>query len=286
MNPGFYTIPDSEYFADPCPEPSLSASIAHRILQENPGKAWAHHPKGGRLSTEVTDPMRLGNLIEALIGLSDTPVVESPYDDYRPKVAREWRDLQIAKGKIPVKSEILDPARNAAKAIKAKLEARGIRFTGQSQLAIVWKENGVWCRGKLDHLIVTSEIDTATIYDLKICKTVHPDSIAGKLTRYGYDIQRAAYVSGIETLRPELAGFVDFQFIFAEPEPPYDIVVCRPDGEGRALGNLKWKKAVNKWGECLASGIWPGYADDRVLEIAPRPFDVAKAMEEDYDEAA
>src|SRR5262245_50563917 len=43
--PGIYDIPLAEYLADPCPAPSLSASIAHILLSQSPRHAWEAHPR-------------------------------------------------------------------------------------------------------------------------------------------------------------------------------------------------------------------------------------------------
>ncbi len=39
--PGIYQMTKDEYMADPCPEPSLSHSLAVKMLQESPLHAWS-----------------------------------------------------------------------------------------------------------------------------------------------------------------------------------------------------------------------------------------------------
>ena len=41
---GIYTLSAEAYHADPCPEPSLSASIANVLLQRSPAHARIQHP--------------------------------------------------------------------------------------------------------------------------------------------------------------------------------------------------------------------------------------------------
>ena len=43
--PGIYEIPATEYHADPCPEPSLSASVARTLIDRSPLHAWMQHPR-------------------------------------------------------------------------------------------------------------------------------------------------------------------------------------------------------------------------------------------------
>ena len=42
---GVYQMPAEEYHADPCPEPSLSASLIKTLLARSPLHAWHEHPR-------------------------------------------------------------------------------------------------------------------------------------------------------------------------------------------------------------------------------------------------
>ncbi len=43
--PGFYTMSEAAYHADPCADPSLSRSIAEKLILESPRHAHAAHPR-------------------------------------------------------------------------------------------------------------------------------------------------------------------------------------------------------------------------------------------------
>ena len=45
--PGLYRMTAEQYFADPCPAPSLSSSTIRRMLQWTPAHAAAFHPRIG-----------------------------------------------------------------------------------------------------------------------------------------------------------------------------------------------------------------------------------------------
>src|SRR5215831_5713580 len=45
VTPGVYAMPAAQYHADPCPTPSLSASIIKLICLDSPAHAWTAHPK-------------------------------------------------------------------------------------------------------------------------------------------------------------------------------------------------------------------------------------------------
>lgn len=278
IGPGIHRLDKATYLSDPCERPSLSTSIARTLLSESPAIAWASSPRGGGLRDDPTAAMERGNAVEALLGLGDTELVCLPFampnakgldqptnDELRLESAKEWKAQQEAAGRQVVKRADLEKWTNAATALRARLNDRGIFFDGESQLAMVWEEpGGVLARGRLDHVWMKQGI----IRDLKVCESVNPKALARKFEDFGYDIQRAAYVRGFERLFPEFSGRTVFEFVFCEPEPPYEIVVCRANGEMRALGDYKWRRAVTLWGSCLAANRWPGYADG-VIDIAP-----------------
>lgn len=293
MKSGFHRLSKEVYFKDPCPKPSLRAGLAHTILNETPSIAWAYY-KGLR-QRDPTHAMERGTEIESILGIGDTELVCLPHelpnskgvvvetnDEIRLDSAKEWVASQKAAGKQVIRRHELEEYKVTADAIKENLWKRyRFEFKGVSQLTAIWESNAVWCRAKLDHS------DNPMLYDLKICETANPDTFASKMDRYGYDIQHAAYLDGCSTILPDLAGRLKLYFIVAEPHPPYEVVMIRPDAEARALGDLKWARAKQIWGDCLESGDFWGYdRGGQVIEVAAKPWTVAKHMEETTDVAA
>ncbi|MBK8009562.1 MAG: hypothetical protein IPK23_14905 [Rhizobiales bacterium] len=43
--PGIYQMPAPDYFADPCPAPSLNQSLAKVLLDQSPLHAFYEHPR-------------------------------------------------------------------------------------------------------------------------------------------------------------------------------------------------------------------------------------------------
>ena len=67
-SPGIYEIPATEYHADPCPEPSLSASVARTLIDRSPLHAWMQHPKlGGQQEEKPAARMSLGSAAHSVI---------------------------------------------------------------------------------------------------------------------------------------------------------------------------------------------------------------------------
>lgn len=270
MNAEILRISEEEYHADPCPAPSLSASVAKVLVEKTPRHAWQMHPRLGGVSREPTATMERGTLIHKLVLGAGREFVEVAAKDWRTKAAQEQRDAARAGGLVPVLAADLDDAREAALRITENLAASGVVLSGESELSVTWQEpardGAVWCRTRMDHFI--SEVG-ATIFDLKTSRSAHPKACSRHVIDYGYTIQRAAYVRAIERRYPDTAGRVAFVFAFVETEPPYEVGVYELDGMLREHGERLWSEAVDAWSHCLATGEWPGYRRERVQLEAP-----------------
>ena len=92
---GVYTIPLSEYIADPAPCPSLNASTAHTILTESPYHAWIGHPRlNPNYVREESSRQEMGSIAHAvLIDGDESKVMVIEADDWRTKAAKEEREV-------------------------------------------------------------------------------------------------------------------------------------------------------------------------------------------------
>lgn len=264
LAPGLHAdVPHEVYHADPCPVPSLSSSIAKRLIADSPMHAWHAHPRLGNGEREdSTTAQDSGTLIDRLIFDSGPIIVEVKADNFRTKLAQEQRDAALAAGHIPVLTHVLAEALKTAVKVIDRLAERGVRFKGQSQVTAIWQEGETWRRGRFDHWVE----ETATIYDLKWVKSANPEAVARHMITYGVDIQAAAYIKAVETLRPDLAGRVKFQPLFIENGPVMAMCIRPIAGTMRELGQRKWKRAGELWDRCLATGTWPDYGDEGQIE--------------------
>ncbi len=277
-------LPADEYHADPCERPSLSASIAKVLDRSSPLHAWAAHPRfGGRAPVRESKALARGTLLHALL-LGESDRIEVVHaDDWRTKAAKAARADANAWGRIPTLVGDLERTQVVADAITERLDELGLVLVGASEVTMFWLEEAddgtrVQCRGRIDHLRGTQ------VYDLKSAASAHPDAIQRQVDALGYAIQRAAYVSGLERVL-NAPGRVEFTFIFAELEAPFVVTPVRLNGEFRALGERRWRRAVNLWARCVNEGNWPSYAD-RVLELAPPRWAMANELERDAMEGA
>jgi hypothetical protein len=261
-----------EYLNDPCPVPSLSQSIAHTLITRSPAHARLQHPQlGGRLR-KPTKEMNTGSLIHSLILERGARIKIIDADDYRTKLAKEARDEAFEQGEIPVLRDAFEHVQFAAQAIRKNIAEFGIKLDGEAELKIAWEEEDgygrpVLCRGMLD--LFQRHGDRAIAFDLKTNETSAPSACTRKVMDFGYAIQHAAYTSALSKLYPELAGKIDFVFLFAEIEPPYAVTPARLDGGFRSIGESRWLRAVEIWSRCMRTKTWPAYATEVVTLEAP-----------------
>jgi hypothetical protein len=254
---------EEEYFSDPCAVPSLSQSIAHTLITKSPLHAWTEHPRLGGAQLEDDEDespaLQAGKVIHKLLLGKGADVDVLPFDNYRTKVAQEAKRAARESGRVPMLERVYSDIVASVETIKANLALFDVEFSGQSEVAIEWHEQGehgpVLCRGRMDHLI----LDRGIIYDVKKILSAHPETCGRHTCEYGYYLQRAAYVSAVSKLRPDLAGRIQMRYLFVEVEPPYAIYPAPLDGELEHIGEMYWERAVLVWERCLRRNEWPAY---------------------------
>jgi hypothetical protein len=198
-----FDIPHERYHADPCPEPSLSASTAKRLVQECALEGWYYHPRLGKGQEDGSAASRGGSLIDTLLMGYGPTIVVVPYDGYQSKDAKRMRDEAVALGKMPIIEKKFDAAMVAVDAVKKRLiETRGFAFDGKSQVTMVWRQGSIWCRGRIDHL------KTLIMYDLKWYESSSPRAVKRACGEYGIEIQAVAYEEAMGDAVPGAEGRV------------------------------------------------------------------------------
>lgn len=285
--------------------PGFSASLAKVMISKSALHAKdAHDRQLERIADDADDEedvpadkqerLDRGNILHALVLGVGKRVDEIPLEHLASngaastKAAKDFIATSRKAGRIPVKPAKLEVHRQVANALKARLSAIGHTLDGRSELAVEWWEptphGPVQCRCMMDHVLIHGlPLDTfgivqshdgppmATIYDLKTTPDAHPDRCERTADGLLYAIQAAAYPRALTALYPRLGGRIDFRFLWCEHKRPY--AIWDPpvlDGPFREIGERWWRRAVNAWGEGLATGRWPDYrTPDRVEMRAP-----------------
>jgi hypothetical protein len=259
IDQGFYlNLPAATYHADPCPEPSLSSSIAKILAFQTPLHAWQAHP---RLNPDFApgndDKFDLGSVVHEVILGKGAGYMVIDFADWRTKAAQQARDDARGAGMVPILTK--DWARVDIMSQKAveRLNGMGIDLSkNQNECVLAWKEGDVWLRAMLDSLDMKG-----VIYDVKTTGAGLSDgALMRQIANLGYDLSAAFYMRGLTTIHPEIAGRTRFRWIFIETDAPHEVRVIEASGMTMALGEKKVDFAIRKWSHCMATGEWPGYA--------------------------
>ena len=256
MRPGIYQHFDTDrYHSDPCDAPSLNQSIAKILINENPYQAYKRHPKLGGQGIVPKKNMDRGNIVHAWLMHQDSSIVIIDAKDYRTNAAKEQRDNAQRDGKYVILKDEHNELREGLPLIRANLLDAGVTLAGPCEQTMIWLSDGVLCRTRVDN---TTD-DLCEVFDLKCSDDANPQNLTRHIHDMCYDLQAAAHLDAIETLRPELVGRIKFADVFIEMEYPYFVVRADHSESMLEVGRSKWRRAREIWRECLDSGKWPGY---------------------------
>lgn len=282
--PGAYKIEESAYHADPCPEPSLSTSIAKVLLGKSPRHAKTQHP---RLNPNFTRTTRkefdLGSAAHALMLGSHEKFVRIDAKDFRTKDAKAARDAAYEFDHIPLLEHQWTEVERMVAAGRAQLEvhedARNAFTDGTPEVVLIWQEGGVWCRCMLDWKPNSSRV----FYDYKTTgQSANPDDFQSTFYNLTYDVQCAFYRRGIRAV----LGVEDpvFEFVVQETADPFALSVVGITPAAVDLADRKVDEALNLWRWCLQNDTWPGYPN-RTAYIEPPIWAEKKWLEREERDA-
>lgn len=264
--------------------PRLSRSITVRLLQQSPLHAWAAHPKLGGQPVEEPEEdaqtqarLETGSLLHMLLLGAGVQVAVVEHDSWRTNAAKDARELARSNGLLPVLAGKYYAAQATAKAIRESLAAYGIHLGAyEPEVTALWESEGVASKARMDLL----SLALGEVADLKIVDRINLRAFKASVERYGLDVQHAAYVEGVETAKPALAGRVSMEFLLVERLPPFDCAIVPLEPAYQSLGQDKWRRARGIWRRCLEAGTerrhWPGFG--RQAPIGPRPWEIEEEL--------
>lgn len=269
---------DAYHADDTGDTPTLSASIARILCAKTPAHAKAAHPRlNPDYERKAEDKFDVGTAFHSLLlqGVDLVHVVHA--NDWRTKDAQAARDEARSYGRIPLLAKQWNEVSLMLDAVRAQLATLRIQpapfSNGTPEQTIVWDEDGVRCRARLDWL----HSGGLLIDDLKTTSaSAEPDAWRKTMYGMGADVQAAFYIRGVQAVFGHT--FVDFRFVVAETYPPYAISLIDLSPAALALANEKVDHAVATWRRCLEEDRWPAYPS-RVASVDPPGWEEARWLE-------
>lgn len=274
--PGIYLdVPSEDYFADCCPAPSLTQSVAKILLDRSPAHARLEHPKLAPLVDDEDEPAEkydaakaIGNAAHRmLIGRGKTLAVED-FPNWTTKVAQQFKKAAIEAGQEPILGKHM--RRASALVVAARRQLTDVLWSsafskGNGEVVVAWQEENIWFRTLIDWMVSPTEV-----YDLKTSGiSCAPHNIGKVAADAGWDIQAAMHERALDAVDPAGHGRRRFRFVAVENEPPYALVPVELSEAWLTMGRKKLAMAIGIWSECLATGEWPSYPPKPVVPEYP-----------------
>jgi hypothetical protein len=259
--PGLYfDMACDDYFADPCPEPSLSNSGIGILLHQSPQHFAARHPRlnGGIDACKATAQMHRGSVVHrlALGAGKDYVVIDAP--DFRKGDVKAQRDEAEAAGLVPILKHKFEEAAEQAKVLRAHLNDIFLGEAFLPEVVLAWKietkHGEIWCRGMIDAWCPSLMMAV----DLKSTTDASPTAATRRMVNGGYDTQDAWYSRGLGHVIGE-PGKVRFVTLFSENDPPFASHAVTIDEAWRSSSWDLCEEAAEIFGRCLKAAQWPGY---------------------------
>lgn len=289
--PGIYRdFPNAAYFADPCPAPSLTQSVAKILLDQSPLHAFKAHPRLGLRSAEENDgydkARAIGNAAHSLMLGRGKVLAVAEYEDWRKKEAQLFKATAIETGQEPILRKHYDVAGAMVdRALEQLTAVHGCQnaFThGDAEVVIANEENGIWLRSMVDWITP----DLREVWDFKTSgQSASPYATGRLMASAGWHIQAAFHERILDELDPAGAGRRKFFYVAQENEQPFALTVNQISEAALTIGRKQVDYAAKLWAHCITKGRWPGYPN-QIIRVELPAWAESQWLGREIDEAA
>ena len=245
-------LPEEDYFTNP----RLSQSQAKTLLA-NPAryKYELTAPREERATFDV------GHAAHTLILGTGAPLAVIDVDSRRGKAWTEPAAAARADGYVPLTRKEAEAVHGMRDAVYDHPGARALlELHGQSEQTVLWDDEDVPCRARLDRL------SDGLILDVKTAADASPEGFAKSAANYGYDVQQVAYTRAVQAATGDTLPFV---FLVVEKAPPHFVALYTLPPEATERGERRWLDALDLFKQCTATDTWPAYGDE--IQTLPWP---------------
>lgn len=271
--PGIYrNVPMDAYHGDLCDGPSVSKSVLYKCEEQTAKHAfadWYGNPKRKVKKTEANH-YSLGRAVHHLAGgeaqfAKHFAVRPAIWEDWRKKEAQEWKKTQLGLGMGVLTGDDVDTISGIADSLAEHPTIQAGIMKGLVEHTVVWKDaaTGLWIKTRPDVIAV----DSRMISDLKTCASAAPHRVQKAIGEFGYHMQLAMMDIGLRVVTNSpmnRAWAEEHLLVFVEKSDPF-VTNIKPVADWALdYGQRQFRRALDLFASCLASGVWTGYPDDEV----------------------
>jgi exodeoxyribonuclease VIII len=142
-----------------------------------------------------------------------------------------------------------------AETVRNHPDVKELFKTGMAEQSLIVENDGIKLKCRFDWVCTKRHI----IVDLKATEEASPDSFARQSDRYNYHWQAHWYTY---LYRIVFKAIPQFYFVCSENRVPYELAVYKVQNGLGSVIDLAAKETaplVEKYKECLKSGVWHGY---------------------------
>lgn len=281
--PGVYeTMTPEQYHADVAFEPSLSASVAHVIIEGSPAHARLRSPRLAPKTAETSsEAFDIGTAAHMLMTGKGRRVAVIEASDWRTKIAKEARDAARDRGETPL---LVEQYERTAAMVEIGREAMHAAIGHcpfdvlPTEQAYFWRSHmDTMCRALADALDVPNRI----IWDYKTTgQYAEPGAWFKRALNVGIDTRAAHYIDGARRI---FGGQWQYVCIVQETTPPHFVSFVAPPATATETGQRKHRRACVLWRRALAEGVWKAWPQRIVRPDLP-PWYEAQWLEREVAE--
>lgn len=184
---------------------------------------------------------------------------------------REWKEEH--KGLKIRTAETVQQGQNAVKILYGAPETREVLECSDRQVMVVSKyqdkETGVVVPVRvLIDLCPRMGVPgwQSALGDLKTCQSLAGKAWSRKVYEFGYHVQAAFYLDVYRAATGEER--TEFFHVCQESFPPWEPARKILSAEFIELGRWRYRAALERYAQCIKTGVWPGY-DNSIVEPEP-----------------
>lgn len=180
-----------------------------------------------------------------------------------------WRQWNAdTNGATVITADQYETAMRQADSVRKLPEVAEALTRGRAEVSAYWLDpvTGELCRCRPDWEHPCGD-NGVILLDVKTCGDASPAEFARQIARKRYHVQDSFYSDGYSIASGK--DVMAFVFVAVESEWPYAACALMLDDQGKAQGRAEYRRNLNTYAQCRASGVWPGYSQS--IEIVNLP---------------